>query len=693
MNVLDFIKSHPTEIIIVMMIIIIVLIIILIIDIHSHHETFVPNLTKIGKLNIDGEYYKYDGKVQDLQINVLENDLVCLQIPNTNKLMNFNKVGYKTSFVDVPNATDILADTNSQNVFQMKFINSYEFNLIPRRYPDCCLAIDGFTNRNSCTENRGIDRYAVSFISDNKPLTYKDLNIPYTSDKIIYRKVEFTCPAKNVELHKNGDENQFNNDNSLTMLHWWNGAKNHPNSKHYLIYNINDKTFEVFRVYNNKRYRLNVYGVASGCTTNAPLKLHSSGKTNPDNNELFKFKWYDNNLFSILTKCNNGNVGVYGNRFNRQIKNYGIAHDKEIRAGTYIAPAELKMNIYSIPNISSLTQIDFIITKITAFKKLLDNVKSNGKGVVNVIKKTMFDDFPNKQIPITKEGKYIMTNEEKYNKYTRFNMKYNGVNIDSRLNVYNIDIPQNNFMFYQDNDGNIRTVGENLIIIPKDYIKSLDDKKLMLSKPIYGDGRYCSGCRGFSDLGRINHIYINESDAPPFTCCKKAVKFTEITTIYIQGYKPAESETEIKTEITNIVSETENENKTNLKYKAYYLIPKNKNGFIYLECSNSSPSQQFKFNTKTKEIKTMDGKLILKLGEHDEFKINNTTGEGTLTLRDNMLFGDGRYFRGNIAKVDESRVREIYLKQSDMPIKKSMGRNHTGYCEIRDLKFDKLIKS
>jgi len=64
---------------------------------------------------------------------------------------------------------------------------------------------------------------------------------------------------------------------------------------------------------------------------------------------------------------------------------------------------------------------------------------------------------------------------------------------------------------------------------------------------------------------------------------------------------------------------------------------------------------------------------VLDLEHGDNYTVNMATGEGSITLRSKFLYGDGRYFMsGGIARVDEGRVRKIYLKQSDMPVMKKI---------------------
>ena len=580
MNITDFINTYPTQIIIIMMIIIIVLIIVLILNIKSS-EGFRSNLTKIGTLRLKNNEFKYSGdKIvtssssgSPLSIQVLENDLVCVQIPGTDKLLSFDKSTWTTKFESTPSNTDLISNKNDKRVFQMYYVNPYQFYLKPRAHTDCALRIysnrvSGCTNISSVVEWAQFDYFAIMFIVDNKPMTYKDMNIPYTCDTITYSDVEFTCPAKNVELHKNDSENMFNNDNNTTMLHWWKDAPNHPNSKHYIVYNKNTGLFEAYRLDGRGgKYRFNVYGVANGCTNIARLKLYWSKKKTPDDNEQFKFDWNNNNDVKIQTKCG-GYVGAKNKPRTKaiaNIANYGVAHDVEVKAGKDVSPAILRMRIYSIPSVTYLNINDFKISSISIFKLLKDIVPSTYSNNVNGVKW---------------------------------------------------------------HEGETRKVK----VLTKDMLMDAASNK------------------------RSN---------------------------------------------VNNVATTKKERKFNLKYGAYYLVPGVINNNIYLGCTSSSPSiQQFTIDSDNNLIVHSAARPpvqrinSLQIAPIKNINPNVNTGEGTITLA-KELCGDGRYCTGvlkSVKKVDDAKVKFIYITPDDMPRLKCYKSWNVNYVPITELKLDKYVE-
>ena len=136
--------------------------------------------------------------------------------------------------------------------------------------------------------------------------------------------------------------------------------------------------------------------------------------------------------------------------------------------------------------------------------------------------------------------------------------------------------------------------------------------------------------------------------------------------------------------------------KFNLKYKAYYLIPKFINGAIYLECTSSSPSvQQFSIDSHNNMfIKPINNPNYTKIITIKNINPNVNTGEGTITLT-KELYGDGRYCTGafkRVKRVDEARVKTIYLNLNDMPVLRCGNSNNVNYVPIKELKLDKYVE-
>ena len=565
MNISDFINTYPTQIIIIMMIIIIILIIVLILNIKSK-EGFRSNLTKTGTLRLKNSEFKYSGdKIvtssssgSSLSIQVLENDLVCIQIPGTDKLLSFDKSTWTTKFESTPSNTDLISNKNDKRVFQMYYVNPYQFYLRARAHTDCALRIysNGVSevkNMNSTHEYNYFDFYAIMFIVDNKPMTYKDMNIPYTCDTITYSDVEFTCPAKNVELHKNDSETTFNNDNNTTMLHWWKGAPNHPNSKHYIVYNKNTGLFEAYRLYNNKKWRFNVYGVANGCTNSSRFKLYSSNKNTPDDNEQFKFDWTSSDYTKIETKCG-GYIGGRSSTFNMGY-NFGVAHNVEVKAGKKVMPAIIRMRIYSIPTITYLKDTDFKISSISIFKLLKDiipDAASNNVGKVNVVatrKNGKISDLTQDMLSGTTSNN---TNVGTTVKEKRFNLKYgayylipkfiNGITYlecsSSSPSSQQFTIDSNNNLFIKP----INNPKHTTVVLVKNINPNVNtgEGTIILAKELCGDGRYCSGAFKRNkkvDSARVREIYMKPDDMPRLKCYNSYnVNYVPITELKLDKY-------------------------------------------------------------------------------------------------------------------------------------------------------------
>ena len=146
---------------------------------------------------------------------------------------------------------------------------------------------------------------------------------------------------------------------------------------------------------------------------------------------------------------------------------------------------------------------------------------------------------------------------------------------------------------------------------------------------------------------------------------------------------------------TTTASNSSKTKKFNLKYGAYYLIPKFINGNIYLECTSSSPPvQQFSIDSNNNLITEPIGNLgIRQIAPIKNINPNVNTGEGTITLA-KELCGDGRYCSGPFKrdkKVDSARVKSIYMKPGDMPVYKCNTSNNVNYVPITELKLDKYI--
>jgi hypothetical protein len=695
MNITDFINTYPTQIIIIMMIIIIVLIIVLILNIRSK-EGFKSNLTKTGTLRLKNANFSYSGdKIVDsdesgspLSIQVLENDLVCVQIPGTDKLLSFDYPPGATKFESTPSDTDLISNKNDKRVFQMYYVNPYQFYLRPRAHTDWILDINPyhvskFTTIRSIAEDYQFEHCAIMFIVDGKPMTYKDMNIPYTCDTITYSDVEFTCPAKNVELHKNDSEDMFNNDNNTTMLHWWKDAPNHPNSKHYIVYNKNTGLFEAYRLDGRGgKYRFNVYGVASGCTNIARLKLYWSKKKTPDDNEQFKFDWNNNNDVKIQTKCG-GYVGAKLKPKHKSIlitiANFGVAHDVEVKAGKDVSPAILRMRIYSIPSITYLNSNDFKISSISVFKAIKDAIGITSNSVDNVA-----------------IGTTVRQGERKFNlKYGAYYLvpkfRNNIVYLEctsSSPSVQQFSIDSNDIITKRANTADVSQIYRIAPIKNINPNINTGEGTITLAKELCGDGRYCSGAYKRDkkvDSARVREIYIKPDDMPRLKCYNSYnVNYIPITELKLDKYVDS----------NHVISDTvQNDNSSapqfNLKWNGKYLHPAVLNGTkLVLNLNSSRPSKpQFTFDSNTEHNIIVNN--ISGLGKFANYPIGkNDVGHSRKDhiVLINKLYGDGRYCSRLCTKNNSAdRVDRIFIKFNDMTIWTCCKKANTLYTSINEL--------
>lgn len=667
-NLKGFISTHPTEIIIGFLIIITVLLIIIIIN--THKETFTPLLIKDIQLESQGKKLTIDG-INNFKLNIYADYVV--YFTHDNKILTYtNKLIWKP-----------LNDSiDTSQLFGIRFINPYQCYIVKddkeehTKQQINMLTLNGIEPIKIKDIKLYLNKYIWKIKNNSTTYTYYDLNIPYLDNSICYLDVEFT--TNNLQLHKTGDyqsPNDWNNDNNTTQLHFWKGAANHPNSKYYFVYDIKTNEFTVFQLFNNKMYRFNVYGVADGCTKISPLKLYASNKDASAENELFLFDWNNDKECKIKTKCGHGYIG-----------GKPIAHDQNTFVGSDVPPAVFTLYSYQLNK--EINKNDFIIKNV---KKLTISNKNN-----NIIT------FPNKNIPVSTKSVLYFSNSEikKYKPFDRFNLKYHNHYIDSNLNINNkLTMDNKTFMFFKDSNGNIRRVTDDLIVIPKNYIHAITKKNVIFKSELYGDGRYCKNLTPADSDNKVTHIYLNKYDMPVKKCGDKRnynYKYSPIRILDIDNFISGEidvveinnatkmDEAATANNIINTITPISSTKKEycNLKYQAYYLSPIKKNNRYYFKC-NSAHSNKQDYIIK--------GDKLINAENNDEIcEIKNNSNKIIIMSQGlpSKLYGDGRYWMGQIAKVDDSRIREIYINQSDMPekINAVTRKKHTGFIEITELK-------
>jgi len=652
-NLKEFINTYPSQIIIGFLVIILILVIVLIIN--SHKEMFTPLFIKEIQLESQGKKLTIDG-VNKFKLNKYADNRV--YFTHNDKILTYKDKKLQWTLLQ--------DDIDSSQIFIVIFFNPYQCRIENAGHGITELTINGLEN-----EDKSIfipNKYIWQFKNGETIYSYYDLNIKYVSNEIMYIDTELTT-INDVQIHKTGgyeNAKDWNNDNNTTQLHFWKGAKNHPNSKHILLYNLKNNETTIFRIFNNKIYRFNVYGVRDGCTKLSPLKLYASNKNEPSENEIFIIDWVDSKDCQIKTKCGNGYIG--GKTQNT------INHNQNVFAGSDVSPAYFRLYSYGINK--ELYRDDFKIKDV------------QNKLIIPTTNKTQ---LPDKIIPIetTEYISIIDIDNEKYKEYDKFNLKYNNKSIDANFNVNSNLEYKKCCSFFKDNEGNIRRVNDNLIVIPKNYIREITKKNVILKSELYGDGRYCKsvGCMSKSSNEKVTHIYLNKKDMPIKKCCRnRNEKYVSIKTLEISNFREGvatakvistnkKESSETKQEIPdNSLINTKNEY-CNLKYQAYYLSPIKKNGKYYFKCNSAHSNKQDYIIKDNELINAENNDVICKITN-----IGKTIGT--------KLYGDGRYWMGQIAKVDDSRVREIYLDPSDMPekVNKITRKKHTGYVEIGELK-------
>jgi hypothetical protein len=171
-------------------------------------------------------------------------------------------------------------------------------------------------------------------------------------------------------------------------------------------------------------------------------------------------------------------------------------------------------------------------------------------------------------------------------------------------------------------------------------------------------------------------------------------KYISIRTLNIRNFIPR-TETTIKAvDVSSSIGHgyvvsnpTEVQKTCNLKYQAYYLTyDKSDKPHLYCD-TNHSNKQDFIISNDWLIDKKTNDKLF-------EVKIDGGNIKIMKSGLPSMIYGDGRYWgMGQVPKVDDSRVRNIYFDPQDMPLMThpTTHKKHTGYIEIQELKMADAI--
>jgi len=366
-SIKNFIETYPTQIIIIMIIFIIILLIIIIIDLKDKKEKFASNKIITGTL-IPYRYGTATWSNHNITLYIIESNNTDNEVAifESGKIWSVN--GNKIN----KNSKSITSELNDNEKFRLIFVNPYQFIVETKTKKDYWVNLGTDT---LLKEKNMPHRYMFSLKkSDNTFYTYQELGIPKIDHEniFVYTDIEVYCPGKNICAHTIDWAKNFNNDNDSTKLHWWNERK-HENGK-FVIITEKGKCW-LLRDYENKMYRWNIYGTASGCTDKANLKLHYNNNKDPENNEIFEMVWIDND------KLNLKNCDGYLGSANKSLKcnNYGGAeHNTDIYFGKNICPTPIQFVCYSYGNTTkTLTKSDFENIKVAGLSRIIQNVVNN----------------------------------------------------------------------------------------------------------------------------------------------------------------------------------------------------------------------------------------------------------------------------------------------------------------------------
>ena len=705
----DFITNYPTQIILCLIIIVIVLLVIILIDIHLKESFTAAKTVESYMFNTsNSKYITTSGSKstpEKLKINIIADDMICItsgdKFLTNNSNLKFENIDLS---IDLPNSA----------IFDIIFINPYEFILKQgSKYLNVrTYKMDSNINNWTSSDNIYINEdYIMKFknISSNTYYTYKDLNIPYKFNYILYNNVEFSDEFDVVQLHKNGDENICNNDDNTSLLHWWHGAKNHPNSRYNIVYNIKTGETEIYRYVSGKLFRFNVYGYADGCCNIANLKLYNTNNK-PAKNEIFKIKWIDEKLnqINILTNCG----GVVGGEY-KVIKIHsggsaiefdgGINHDKLVKAGKYegnnkfVYPAKLTMYSYDFGK--KLTKADFNIETISPLKKIVETVNKIMYNDSKVETEKLFENVEfrcadDESICVHKLGDINdFRNDLKlhwWNELNHVNSKH-FVTWDAKNKLFSVYRVYGGIKYYW----NVTNYADGCCVktIVKFYKSTNDniphpaDNEKFKLIPVEGKNDVfiirtkCGG--GFGSEGGVQAHDKDIMAGSSIKDCKFKIYNYKLNR-YLTKSDFELDEGIAHVDIKNITSDGLYKTGTqpkdvylNLKYKAYYLNPE-------YSCVNSADStkQSFKFDEKNMEL------VNIKTGEKIKVKNMNykpETGKGTIEF-ETPLKGDGRYWRGTKPMSDEARVKKLYVGNNYPVMKHPITlKENKAFVEINEL--------
>ena len=366
-SIKNFIEIYPTQIIITMIIFVIILLIIIIIDLKDKKERFASNKIVTGTL-IPYRYGTATWSNHSITLYIIESNNTDNEVAifEDGKIWSVN--GNKIN----KNSKSTTSELNDNEKFKLIFVNPYQFIIETKTKQDYWVNLGTDT---LLKEPNMLHRYMFSLKkSDNTFYTYQELGIPKIDHEniFIYTDVEVYCPDRYVCAHTVDWAKNFNNDNDSTKFHWWN-ERNHENGKFVIM--TERGRCSLLRDYENKIYRWNIYGTASGCTDKANLKIHYNNNKKPEDNEIFEIIWIDNNNLN-LKNCG-GYLGSTTKIFNC-FTDGGARYDRDIYFGKTICPTPIQFVCYSYGNTTkTLTKSDFENVKVAGLSRIVQNIVNN----------------------------------------------------------------------------------------------------------------------------------------------------------------------------------------------------------------------------------------------------------------------------------------------------------------------------